>query len=157
MDRATADGAGSIPPRATPNCRVVSTAPTRPGENAAPHADEEAEGALRLLRHYLERERPVAASPSGGTRLASRARAQIATALLVENDAKPVEAIPASKDAHRSSVRHAANPASLKSRMPEIGTSGSVGAPGDRGYPTPAREACGARARSVLARLAEPF
>jgi hypothetical protein len=47
----------------------------------------------------------------------------------VVGDAAAFEALVASEATHRASVRHAANPASLKSRMPEIGTSGSVGAP----------------------------
>jgi len=84
-------------------------APTRPVGDAAPHAREEAERSLRLLRHHGELLRDRQASPPGRVALACRARAQVAATSPVADDEVDPEAVSASDSTHRPSIRHLAN------------------------------------------------
>src|SRR3954451_11862320 len=93
-------------------------APARLVENAAPHAGEEAQGPLRLLRHHGELPRACPALLRGQTHLAEGACASFAATFAVGGDGADPGAVPASGAAYRAPAR---NPATLFSEEPAAG------------------------------------
>src|SRR5690349_25042935 len=88
---------------------MVSLAPTRSAEHAAPHTIDEAARPLRLLRHHVELRGARALSLDRRRYLAPRTLTPLAAVLRVEQDACTPEATPVASAAHRSSIRHVAN------------------------------------------------
>src|SRR5207244_2965194 len=81
----------------------------RPAEHAAPHAGEEAQGPLRLLRHHGELLRACPCLLRGQADLAEGARAPVAATPVVDEDAADPGAVSAASTAHRPPVRLLAN------------------------------------------------
>src|SRR5207302_4875081 len=116
MVRDAEDCQGSPPPHATPTQRVVSMAPARPAENAAPHAGEEAQGPLRVLRHHGELPRACQGALRDKAHLAKGARAPIPATPAMGEDAADAGAVSAPVSAHRTPAR---NLAKLSSEEPD--------------------------------------